>query len=48
MWQAATAPTSASSGSTPPGSDIGAGTTSGEDEPVTIAPPSKLIEWRRL
>ena len=48
MWQEATAATSISSGSTPAGSDIGAGTTSGEEEPATIAPPSKLISWRRL
>ena len=48
MWQDATEATSASSGSTPAGSDIGTGTTSGEDEPVTIAPPSNRHSWRRL
>jgi hypothetical protein len=48
MWQEATAATSASSGSTPAGSDIGTGTTAGDEDPTIAAPPSKCHSWRRL
>ena len=48
MWQEATEATSASSGSTPAASDIGNGTTSGDEDAVTIAPPSNRHSCRRL
>ena len=41
MWQLDSEATNASSGSTAVGSDCGAGTTCGDDEPGTTAPPSK-------
>ncbi|MEI9927078.1 MAG: hypothetical protein WDN44_04335 [Sphingomonas sp.] len=43
MWQLATPPaTSASSGSTPAGSESGTRTTEGEEEAGTSAPPSNF------
>src|SRR5687768_14364524 len=48
MWQDAMAATNASSGSTPAGSESGGGTTSGEAEAGTSAPPSKVHRCARL
>jgi hypothetical protein len=48
MWQLDSAATSASSGSTPAGSEKGTRTTLGEDEAGTSAPPSKLQRCARL
>ena len=48
MWQLDKDATKASSGSTPAGSDHGARTVKGDDEPMTRAPPSKASQWRRL
>ena len=41
MWQEAADAISASSGSTPAGLERGTGTTWGEEEAGTVAPPSK-------
>src|SRR3954452_4405623 len=40
MWQLAIEATNASSGSTAAALDHGSGTTDGDDEPGTVAPPS--------
>lgn len=47
MWQLLRAATSASSGSTAAGSDIGSGTLDGAEDPRTVAPPSKRQSWAR-
>src|SRR5690349_8467213 len=47
MWHDASEATKASSGSTPAASDIGTGTTFGELEAGTTAPPSKRHWWAR-
>jgi hypothetical protein len=47
MWQADTEAISISSGSTPAGSEC-CGTTLGEEDPRTAAPPSKRMSWARL
>ena len=47
MWQLEVAATSASSGSTPAGSDSGTGTDSGDDEAGTRAPPSNTHSCAR-
>ena len=41
MWQLDSDATNASSGSTAAGSEPGTGTTWGDDDPATTAPPSK-------
>ena len=48
MWQAASEATKASSGSTAAASDIGSGTTEGDEEPGTSVPPSKRRLCLRL
>ena len=48
MWQLESEATSASSGSTPAGSEKGTLTTLGEDEAGTTAPPSNVQRWARL
>src|SRR5262249_41873014 len=47
MWQLASAATNASSGSTAAGTDIGTGTTCGEEEAGTSTPPSNSQRWPR-
>src|SRR5581483_1477720 len=42
MWPLASDATNASSGSTPAGFEYGTGTTDGEDDAVTVKPPSKV------
>jgi hypothetical protein len=48
MWQLETEATKASSGSTPAALEYGAGTTDGEAEAATTAPPSKVQVCTRL
>jgi hypothetical protein len=48
MWQEEAEAISASSGSTPAGFEKGGGTTCGEGEAATFAPPSKRQWWARL
>jgi hypothetical protein len=47
-WQLDRLATKASSGSTAPASDIGSGTTAGEEDAGTTVPPSKCHVWARL
>jgi hypothetical protein len=47
MWQLARLATKASSGSTPAGSE-NRGTTCGDDDALTVRPPSKLHSWPLL
>jgi hypothetical protein len=48
IWQAESAETKTSSGSTAAGSDRGTGTTTGDDDPGNETPPSNSIVCRRL
>ena len=48
MWQLESAATKASSGSIAAGSDMGSGTTCGEEEAGSSRPPSKRHVCRRL
>ena len=48
MWQLAIDATNASSGSTAAGSDIGTGTTCGDDDPGISTPPSNRSRCLRL
>ena len=48
MWQLDSEATKVSSGSMAAASDIGSGTTEGDDEPGTSVPPSKRRTCRRL
>src|SRR5262245_45109689 len=48
MWQLEADATSASSGSTASAADSGSGTTDGEDEALTVTPPSNAHSCARL